>query len=262
MGVERVYPMLGRTVIAGVLLAAVSVSPGHAEPVRLVTGPDYAPFADPDLPEGGLVPALARAAYDTLGREVEIAFRPWSRGYHKTLRGKYTATLPYVETPERKDAYRYSDPLYTVRRKPMVMADSDVRADDLGELSGHIACLPVGYAPARRVQDMLADGDLRRHKPMSMRKCLRTLERGRVDFVLVNSATEGPALARERFGGTDAVRFLDIPIRQTLHAIFPREREGVQAELARFNEGLQRLRERGRYERIVNRFVNRRARDQ
>ena len=239
---------------AGVALALTGSA--AAADIKLVTGNDYKPFTDENLPEGGMASSLVRAVYAQVDADAEILFRPWKRGYNATLKGTYAATFPYVFKEKRNEEYRYSDPIYTIERKPMVTADSGLDAANVQDLSGKTYCMPVGYAAPSQVETATKAGELSRERPSDMGKCIRMLNAGRVDFVLTNEAL-GSATARDVFGDTKPVRFLDMSFSKSeLHVLFPRGQDGSQAAMKRFNEGLATIRENGTYDEIVSRYIN------
>mgnify|MGYP006441043191 CR=1 FL=1 len=243
--------------VASLVALAAGVLPASAEadPVKLVTGNDYKPFTDESLPEGGLSTATVRAVYAHLGEDVSVTFAPWKRGYRAVLEGAYAATFPYVKTSKRQEDYRFSDPIFTTRNKPLVLAESDIAADSVEDLKGMAYCQPNAYAPPEILKKMQAQGTLERNAPANMSLCMRMLKRGRIDFIPVNNV-QGPATARDVFGSTDPVRFLDITLTKTHnYVIFPRNAEDTAEAVARFNKGLAAIRDNGIYESIVERFL-------
>ena len=63
-----------------------------AAPVQLVTGDDYAPFTDRELPQGGMLTELVQQALLQAGHQPKLSWLPWKRGYQATLRGQFDAT--------------------------------------------------------------------------------------------------------------------------------------------------------------------------
>jgi len=81
----------------------------RADLVNLVTGNGYPPFTDKTLPQGGLITALVRQAFVSVGTDVDIAFRPWKRGYVETLKGIQDGTFPYIKNENRLQEMMYSE---------------------------------------------------------------------------------------------------------------------------------------------------------
>lgn len=227
---------------------------GPAEPLELVTGNNYLPFTDEDLPQGGMATAIVRAVYAEIGREITVDFLPWKRGYIQARRGTYAGIFPYVRTEERAAEFHFSNPILEIEQRPIVMADSDLTVSTPSDLAGTRYCLPKGYAPARTVARMTDAGKVTRRKPLDMQQCFRMLQRGRVDFIPI-SVLLAQYTSNTLFGRSDRVGLTDLVLETTpLHMIFPKGEPKSKDRLRRFNAGLRRVRQSGQYEAIVERF--------
>lgn len=242
-------------IIATVMVLSALGSAAQAEPLKLVTGNDYKPLTDRALPQGGLATALVRAAFSAQGRQVEIDFMPWRRGYHETLKGAYTATFPYVESPERRAKFHYSDPIFHLTASPMVRAGSGLKARTTAELAGSVYCLPIGYATEPAIAAMTDAGELKRQSPLKMEQCVQMLMNEHVDFVVINQL-QGLATTKRLFGTTAIIRFLSTQLqRDTLHVIVPRKAPRAREMVKTFNAGLREIRSNGAYDRLVARHM-------
>jgi polar amino acid transport system substrate-binding protein len=233
---------------------SAAASPAAAEQLKLVTGNDYLPFADADLPKGGMATAIVRAVYARMDQSISVDFLPWKRGYLKTRHGTYAATFPYVRTDERASQFHYSKPILEIVQKPVKMADSAFSAETAAELAGTTYCLPNGYAPARIVARMTENERLDRRQPLDMTKCFHMLERGRVEFIPM-SVLLAEYTAQKLFDDSSAVTFTDLVLeRTTLHVIFPKDQPRSRERLAAFNAAFDKLRESGGYQHIIDRY--------
>jgi len=244
--------------IALALVGGVMVASGaHAGSVKLVTGHGDAPFADPRLPEGGMAAAIVRAAYAAVPTTLDdIAFTGWQRGYKAVQRGEYAGTFPYVTTPERREAMYFSDPIYVTKSYPALNARTSLRIGSMNELVGLTFCAPDHYAVPTRLRRMEAQGKIFATRPDKLIDCARMLRRERVDFVPTIKPVFRSA-AESAFGGTSAFRFGDLVLRhRTLHVLFPKDRDGAKAAVETFNTGLARMKSRGQWAEIVERYVD------
>jgi polar amino acid transport system substrate-binding protein len=82
------------------LLSSLCLGAQAAE-LRLVTGDDYAPFTGQDLPGGGMLTQVVEAALQEQGQVYSLHWRPWNRGYLRTLQGEFDATFLYIRTAQR-----------------------------------------------------------------------------------------------------------------------------------------------------------------
>jgi len=234
--------------------SSVAISGAAAEPLKLVTGNNYLPFADEDLPKGGMATAIVRAVYARMNQPITVDFLPWKRGYLKTRHDAYAATFPYVRTAKRAREFHYSTPIFEIVQRPVKMPGSGFTADSPDDLAGATYCLPNGYAPARVVARMTEKGKLDRRKPLDMTKCFDMLKHGRVDFIPM-SVLLAEYMATQEFSDEFSVTFADLVMeRTTLHVIFPKNQNGSTALLERFNAAFENLRQSGEYRDIIDRY--------
>lgn len=227
-------------------------------PVRLVTGPDYAPFTGSDLPGGGLITEIVREIHKLLGHEVEIDFRPWRRGYLETLAGQYRATFPYVRTPEREAKFFYSDPVFETSIYPFVIEGTHMDAGKLADLAGKHYCFPLGYALTGKTKRLTENGELVREAAVSMKRCFELLFHDRVDFVIANRIQAYQAT--QDLDSSRRIEALDILVNRTgLHVMFPRNQPGSADSLRDFNRAMRRFKQTRRYNAVLKRHLPRMA---
>lgn len=240
-------------------ILGVMVSSVHADgpaPLPLVTGYDYAPFSDDDLPDGGLATRVVQAVFDILEQPVEIEFLHWTWGYEATLKGQYAGTFPYIRSPEREAAFHYSEPLFEVGSYLYVHRNTQITARETEDLSGLTLCLPVGYAPGPVIGRMIDEGRVERVAPINMANCFKQLLAGEVSFVKINRYVARDIL---RNAGVTLAEVRALPFKVedlTMHFIVPKSRPGAEALLERFNRALKQLKDSGRFEAMVDDYFD------
>jgi len=237
--------------ISGLLLFAATA---QASPVRLVTGADYPPFADPSLPSGGLTGAIVLAAFAAADLPVEpLQFLPWKRGYADLLTGSFDATFPYIRSPQRDAELLYSAPVYDIVSIALFRAGAGHDYSGPDSLKGLNLCLPIGYASAAPIAALIKADAVHLEQPASADLCLKELAAGRVD-VFISAADLLDQRVAALFG--TAAPFLrgKTPVdRQSLHLVVARDRPGATDLIRRFDAGLAIVRANGRYDEIVRR---------
>lgn len=227
----------------------------QADTLRLVTGDDYAPFTGKTLPAGGMLTQVVMAALQQRNVVISLSWRPWKRGYQKTLSGDYDATFPYVRTEEREALFLYSQPLYTVEQHIFSRAADVLEIADLPSMQGRRFCYPLGWQPPAVMQQLLDDGKLIRHSPMGLNECARLLLMGRDDFFI-----------SDRHLGETAFKLIGVPAEQfrrseiaisrsPLHLLVPRSNPRGAAIIEQFNLGLAALQASGDYQRLLERHL-------
>ncbi|MDO9616442.1 MAG: transporter substrate-binding domain-containing protein [Pseudomonas sp.] len=235
------------------LLSLLLCTSALAAPLRLVTGDDYAPFTGKALPAGGMLTQVVRAALQRSNIDSSLDWQPWNRGYLKTLRGQYDATFPYVRTPQREEVFLYSEPLFVAEQHIFSRAGQVIEINDVPSMQGLRLCYPLGWQPPPIIQQLLDDGQLRRHSPTGLNECARLLLMDRDDFFISDrrlgeTALQLSGVPVEQFRRSDSAIS-----RSTLHLIVPRSHPQAAVIIAQFNQGLAQLRASGDYQRLLER---------
>lgn len=234
------------------LLLCVSV---RAEVLHLATGDDYAPFTGTALPGQGMLTQVVRAALAEQGMAMTLDWLPWNRGYLKTRLGEYDATFPYVRSAEREAEFLYSAPIYQTEQYLFSRAEDALEVADLTVKAGRRLCHPLGWQPATMVQQLIDDGILVRHSPLGLRECAQLLLLQRDDLFIADLQLGNSAL-RSTGAEPSAFHRSQTAFRgNTLHFIVPRQHPRAAELIERFNRGLEALKVRGDYQRLIERYV-------
>ncbi|MGQ7960331.1 substrate-binding periplasmic protein [Pseudomonas sp. SP16.1] len=243
----------------GLLLGLVLSGAVAAAELRLVTGDDYAPFTGKNLPGGGMLSLVVRAALAERGLSSTLDWQPWNRGYLKTLRGDYDAAFPYVRSAEREANFLYSAPLYVTEQHLFSRAEDSIELQDLSRLNGRRLCYPLGWQPPVAIQQLIDRGVLQRHSPLGLKECARLLLLQRDDLFLAGRDLGESAL---RSTGAEASQFhrsMAALGSSTLHLIVPRAHPRAAELIAEFDRGLAALHASGEYRRLLERYLQQAA---
>lgn len=240
-----------RSVLLGFMLAVFSGLSARAEPVRLVTGDDYPPFASRELTGGGMTTRLVNAVFEEAGYETTLDWRPWKRGYDGVISGEFDATFPYVETEERKAEMLYTRELVALEQVLVSSAAAPVDFDQPSDLAGLTLCQPIGWAIPEPLRPLAAEGRLALYEPPNAKTCPRHIASRRADiyftdhFARVRNAREAGVDPRDfHVAGT----LLD---RQSLHLITAQASPRAAALIADFDAAFARFRQSGAYDALI-----------
>lgn len=238
------------------LLCSFSAASEH---LRLVTGDDYAPFTGKTLPAGGMLTQVVHAVLAQSNTDSTLDWEPWNRGYLETLRGEYDATFPYVPTPQREQAYRYSAALLEVEQHIFSRADDPIETKDPALLQGRTVCMPLGWQPPVKIQELLDQGILSRHSPIGIKECARLVLIGRDDFFVSDRRLGDTAL--QLIGAIDGQlrRSTEMISSSSLHLIVPHNHPRGALIIAAFDAGLDRLKVSGAYQQIIEGYIQSRS---
>lgn len=251
----RRFALLG---FAVTLLAAQGSAADGGERMRvtLVTGDGYPPYSAADLPHGGMAARLVARALQMAGATAEgPTFLPWKRAMDVTGRTSVDASFPWIETEERLERFRYSDPILFKSVFGWLRADDGRAVDTEADIDGMRVCAPIGFAPPSEIQTLAAKGRIRIERPSDVPACFAMLARGRVDMAIAE-----PDHARESIAarGGDAEGFRRTGLEFTgiaLHLIVSRDHPQADAILGTFNRGLAALKATPEYSRIVEAYL-------
>ena len=223
--------------------------------VKLVTGPDYPPFTAEDLPNGGVLSELTIAAFRAAGITVTFEIQPWRRGFEALRAGQFDATFPYISTRDRRTEMLFSEPLLNVDVSVFTRPAAKLEFRGPEDLARMTLCVPIGYALSPRV-GLLARSDLLRlHDNHSPRGCIRQVELGRVDAVILPRLQAQFLLQNEADTPTTLVEAA-VPVERRWHfLIAPKSNPRAVAVVEAFNQGREILRANGQWDRIVVRHL-------
>lgn len=235
---------------AAVLLIAGSV---HAETVSVVSGDDYAPYADSKLPEGGMSTDLVKKAFAEVKIDIKVDWQPWARGLDETKQGTFAGTFPYLKNEEREKDFLYSDVLIKLQEVVFIKSTSKkYNFSDTPGLAGSTICLPLGWAPAKKLEEMIKNGKIKKVSPKNISNCVKMVESERADYFI---SDEAQGLAALKSGGVPAGSVILAPgpafSDNSLYFVAGKNVPGSKDIIAAFNKGLEALRKSGAYDKIV-----------
>jgi polar amino acid transport system substrate-binding protein len=240
------------SILSFILGGVTAVS--SAETLNLVTGNNYPPFTDENLPQRGMATEIVALAFERVGYQTRITFRPWRRGYEETKKGLFAATFPYIKTDDRLKHFYYSQPINTVYTRIFVTKDSRIKR--LQDLKGQRICIPLGYGVSKRFDDLFREPSTDREvNPVDLEGCLRMMVSGRKDFFIINEIN-GWMTIQKIFHSKDGFRTLDTEFEEeSHHLIVSKHLPNGRALLYDFNRGLEKLKQDGILQRIIRRHL-------
>ena len=227
------------------LLLTLHVS---AEPLRLVTG-EFIPFTGENLADGGISTRIVKAAFNEAGfNEIDIQFKPWSRGYRLTLTTDFAATYPYAWSQQRAKLFLYSAPINIDSLSWFSRADNAQAM--MGAWHNLSICIPFGWNTAH-ADKVIAQYKMRLFQPRGIEQCLLMLDKKRVDMIPMNDRVVFETSNR-LFGTPYQFRpLLQHKQSDTFYLLVSRHHPRGKELIDAFNSGLAALRADGRYDKLL-----------
>ncbi len=215
---------------------------------------DYPPFLAADDPDRGIEPALVRAAFAQAGVEVNYKLYPPARALELARQGKADGTLGWVRSEPREQAFYYSDELIEA---PLVFFHLQSYAFDWSgydDLQGIKVGTVIDYYYGEAFHSALDKGLINLDTPETHDELnLNKLVGGRIHVTPINLHV-GYYLAHKHLDPQIARQITHHPhvLKNSVHhLLLPKVLPGSSSRLQQFNEGLEKIKISGEYQRIL-----------
>ena len=204
-----VEPVVAKPAVAPLVAAPSGVA--DSQPVRFVTGNDYAPFADEMLPGGGMMTQLVEMAIFRADPSIpyNLTFvNDWQAHIDSLLPSQaYDLSFPWVRPNceadmlgagdlARCEQFVFSAPFYEIVDGLFVTIDSQlVSATAYSAFQGSRICRPEGYTTGVLDAAGLTVPGIELLRPTSAIDCFEALASGKVDVVSIDAEVGDSAIA-------------------------------------------------------------------
>jgi polar amino acid transport system substrate-binding protein len=246
--------LLTALIVAISCLFMFSFTASAQDSVTISTG-EWAPWSGKDLPHNGFVLHVVKEAFKNAGYNVQYKFYPWKRAYSMVASGKVQASAYWYESDKRKQDCYYSDKLTEEKivffyKKTNPMSDwkslEDLQDYKIGASRGVTYTDKFWKLAEQGVLDLdVANDDLTNFKK---------LVKGRID-IFPSAQVMGYKLLRDNFSPevVETIETNPKPLATTTgHLLLPKNRDDAQELLKAFNQGLQELKDSGRYDKLLD----------
>lgn len=221
------------------------------EKVRITNG-EWKPYLSKSLPENGAASLIVKEAFAAAGVPVEYGFFPWKRAFRLAKEGVWDGSVVWVRTPERDRDFLFSDVviaepeyLFHLKSAPLDWTyPIDLRGLKIG---GTLHTVYPVFDPLDRA------GIIRIERAGTYEELFRRLLAGRIDAI-PQVLNVGSYLIRTTLSEDQQKRitFSPTPIQTREYRLMLSKAIPENTELLeRFNGGLQRVRDTGRYDEIM-----------
>jgi len=267
-------PQVSVPALPQVVKPSTGESAAHPDSVKILTGSDYAPYVDDNLPNGGnstelLTRALTANAADY---NVELAdfridvIKDWSMHLRPLLsEGAYVLAYPWFQ-PDCSEQDKlgpssvwrcrnllFSETLHDVVVKFYASSSNSSLPSSSEQLKESRICRPDGYF-THDLESMGLNADTyTRAAPPRPQDCFLLLLDGRVDTVTLNART-AERIITELNIRDDVVELLDLATVQSLHAVAMKTNPQATRLVQRLNAGLRKIKRYGMYEKIMSQY--------
>jgi polar amino acid transport system substrate-binding protein len=247
--------------------------------VEFLTADGFAPYTGRSLEGGGMITQIIDASMNLIKEESKGRFdfgtswvNDWAAHLNPLLltrafdvgfpwaRPDCESGVPLDQSSQfRCQRFFFSDPLYEAITGLFVRSNFKAKSLRREDISGMTLCRPAGYPIHELDKDgrnWVKDGVVTLMRPPSIDECFRLLATGAVDGVVeAELAGRASILA---LGLADKVRMISQPVAlTTYHVLISKSHPHARTILYYVNSSLEKLREMGEYDRIVERHLSR-----
>ena len=230
----------------GFLVWGVTAAATMASEVVRVSTLDWPPYTGKDLPLGGATTDVVRAAFEKVGREIEVEYRPWKRAIDMAKKGtdEVIAYFPGYHC-HHQDGFVASEP---IGKGPLGFAEhADApltwkSLDDIGEQQLKIGTV-LGYANTDEFDAKVGTGYILAVPSNDDLTNLKKLARKRIDAVVIDKLVLEYLKATEASlkSSAEMLQFNTKPLEdKTLYLCF-RDDEAGRTLKHIFNAGLEQI---------------------
>ncbi|MCG5549140.1 transporter substrate-binding domain-containing protein [Halorhodospira halochloris] len=229
------------------------------ESITLASSYAYYPFADPDLPGGGMAVTIAVEVLETAGYDVSLEYLDsWPEVEEAVAETTYDLAVPYAHTTQRELQFTFSNGLYDMYTQFFVSEDSDLSGDwRRAEVDGKIVCKPHGFQDAD-IENQLKDGTFALRYAESTVECFDYLNSGKADLFPINANIGWHTLAETpELDPSDYAMIQQTAGKAPLRAMISDDHPHRDEIIEDFNEALAYLEGEGTISRIQNEAIDR-----
>jgi len=222
------------------------------ETKQLLLVTDYWPPFVFDI-DKGLATEIILAAFDETDIDIVIEFYPWERCLHMVQNNLALGSFPWTETEARKEKYLFSDPITSQKTVLMYLEDEILDIFTIEEI--YQSDYLIGVLDSYQYLEVLETLDVNLDYSTSELNALEKLINKRVDFVVIDQENAFYLLENNypEYVGEMGVHLIE-DFSYWLSLMMGNDYPNVEEIHEQFNEGLNKIRESGEYDEILEKY--------
>ena len=239
------------------LLAGLQSAPAHSDETIRITNGEWPPYLSQDLEHNGFASRIVEEAFALEEVDVEYGFFPWGRAYALVKEGEWDASVVWTIKEERKDEVYFSDPVFYSQGIFLHRKDFQFQWDaeqmNFADLQGKRIGTLIGSKHGPEFDQAESSGVISVQRVVNDELNIRKLLAGRIDVAMFDLHV-AYHLLNNTFSAGEAELLTHTPWLSTAdsyHLVLSKMLPKNETLLDRFNQGLKKLKESGRYNQIV-----------
>lgn len=228
-----------------------SISTFSQEKIRVGIG-EWAPYTSSELKHNGIVSHIISESFALEGIKVEFNFNPWKRTMQLTKEADLDATAIWRYKETWAQDFLYSDSVIETGHVFFHRKDNHFNWSKYTDLTGVSMSGVNGFFYNKELDDAIKSGQIKMHRVKEEVQGLKMVLRGHIDvFPIVEEA--GYYLLSKEFNKdeinqlTHHSKSLTPKNERPMYVLFTKRSEKSAYLLKKFNSGLKKLKESGKY---------------
>ena len=232
---------------------AVAKKSSDVPPSVTIELDDWSPYIDRDAPFNGSLPHIVTAAYKLQGVDTRYQFVDWKVAYENVKKGTTPISIGWVKDASRENEMHFSAPISHITLSFFHRKNMQFTWQSLKDLEGYRFGYVKGFSYGDQFNNALLKGDISAIEYETTSAAFMALLHREVDL-LPSDTNVGQSI----LSGIETTKFGEIvmdehPLLETpVHMIASKKNAAAIALVDQFNKGLSKLKESGRYKRMVS----------
>lgn len=234
--------------VCALVLLTVMSNLAMAETIRLASG-EWPPFCSQGLKHQGMGSHIITEAFAYEGIKVHYEFLPWARGHELARANKLDGIVFYSRNPERELSFHFSDPILTVDKVFFHLKSFAFEWQNMDDLKDVQIGATIDYDFGDDFREAEQTGVIKVERIATDIANLQKLLSGRIQVFPTMVESGYATLLQEFPDDLTRVRHHPKSVQNTeLHIMFPKLGAKSLRLAEKFNSGLKKLKDSGRYD--------------
>jgi len=220
-----------------------------SEPIRISNG-EWPPFFSKDLKKYGVTSHVVQDAFALANIEVNYEWYPWKRALHLAKAGVVNASIGWSKTKSREKDFLFSDVILNGDVVFFHLKEQKFDWNDFNDLQNIRIGSILGYEYGNKIQEIKKINNIDMFEVIDEKKLFQMLLKGRFHAVIINLDV-GYGILNKYFSTKEvsSITYHKKPFHnEKLRLLFSNKLKENKVLMEKFNKGLQRLKDNGKFE--------------